>query len=263
MLALTVILSMLLLTAAITAWRLARRARLWRAPVAERTERINRLLPQTQCGQCGYDGCKPYAVAIAEGTAEINQCPPGGERGIRRLASLLGREVLPMNPANGVAKTVPTVARIEEELCIGCLKCIQACPVDAIVGANQLMHTVITAQCTGCELCVPPCPVDCIVMEPVAPAGARLPLLEQFRREREERQFADISRQRHEARQARLQRETEAAEAVRRRRRESLKPTAKMAEDVGASPAQDPVAAALARARAKKAATATNPDHGS
>jgi electron transport complex protein RnfB len=122
---------------------------------------IDDLLPQTQCGQCGYAGCRPYAEAIATGAAEINQCPPGGAEGIADLARLLGREPLPLNPANGVEKP-PVVAVIREAECIGCTKCIQACPVDAIVGASKLMHTVIEEHCTGCELCLPPCPVDCI-----------------------------------------------------------------------------------------------------
>ena len=122
---------------------------------------IDRLLPQTQCGQCGHAGCLPYARAIAAGTADINQCPPGGEAGIRALADLLGRAPKPLNPANGVEKPL-VVAWIREADCIGCTKCIQACPVDAIIGAPKLMHTVLADLCTGCELCLPPCPVDCI-----------------------------------------------------------------------------------------------------
>ncbi len=130
-------------------------------------DQIDALLPQTQCGQCSYPGCRPYAEAIAGGEAEINQCPPGGEDGIIALAELLGREVVPLNPENGTAAETPLVAIIDEAACIGCTLCIQACPVDAILGANKLMHTVIEAECTGCELCVPPCPVDCIDMVPV------------------------------------------------------------------------------------------------
>jgi electron transport complex protein RnfB len=125
------------------------------------SEQIDRLLPQTQCGQCGYPGCKPYAIAIAEGRADINQCPPGGEVGVRALARLLGRETKPLNPDNGVEKP-NVVALIREPECIGCTKCIQACPVDAIIGAPKSMHVVIAELCTGCELCIPPCPVDCI-----------------------------------------------------------------------------------------------------
>jgi electron transport complex protein RnfB len=119
---------------------------------------VNELLPQTQCAQCGYPGCRPYAVAIVEEQAPINLCPPGGEATVARLASLLGRDVLPLaEPA-----TPRAVAVIDEARCIGCTHCITACPVDAIVGAHQLMHTVIEAECTGCELCIEPCPVDCI-----------------------------------------------------------------------------------------------------
>jgi len=127
-------------------------------------DRIDALLPQTQCEQCGYHGCRPYAEAIASGEADINQCPPGGSEGIARLAALLGRAPLPLNPENGEEKP-RTLARIIEAECIGCTKCIQVCPVDAIVGANKLMHTVIADDCTGCERCAPACPVDCIVLE--------------------------------------------------------------------------------------------------
>jgi electron transport complex protein RnfB len=127
-------------------------------------ERIDGLLPQTQCGQCGYPGCRPYAEAIADGEA-INRCPPGGEATIAALADLLGREPEPLDGE----EAAPTVAVIREEDCIGCTKCIQACPVDAIVGAARFTHTVIAAECTGCDLCVEPCPVDCIDMVPVDP----------------------------------------------------------------------------------------------
>ena len=126
-------------------------------------DQIDALLPQTQCAQCGYPGCRPYAEAIANGNADINQCPPGGEAGIRALADLLGREPKPLNPDNGV-ETPRRVAVIDEEICIGCTLCIQACPVDAILGASKQMHTVIESECTGCDLCLPPCPVDCIHM---------------------------------------------------------------------------------------------------
>lgn len=126
---------------------------------------IDALLPQTQCTRCGYNGCRPYAEAILSGGAQINQCPPGGAATIAALASLLGRLALPLNPANGV-EGPPLVAQIDEEVCIGCAKCLPPCPVDAIVGAHQQMHTVVLALCTGCELCVAPCPVDCISMAP-------------------------------------------------------------------------------------------------
>ncbi|MGB0495378.1 MAG: electron transport complex subunit RsxB [Kangiellaceae bacterium] len=125
-------------------------------------EQINALLPQTQCGQCGHPGCKPYAESIAKGEP-INRCPPGGEAGIKALANLLDVEVLPLNEDCGT-EDLPRVALIIEEECIGCTKCIQACPIDAIVGSAKQMHTVIASECTGCDLCVPPCPVDCIEM---------------------------------------------------------------------------------------------------
>ncbi len=128
-------------------------------------EDIDALLPQTQCTRCGYDGCRPYAQAIAEGSAQINQCPPGGAQTITALASLLSRESLPLNPVNGT-EGPPLVAVIDEDRCIGCVKCLPPCPVDAIVGARKQLHTVIAALCTGCELCVAPCPVDCISMIP-------------------------------------------------------------------------------------------------
>jgi electron transport complex protein RnfB len=127
---------------------------------------IDRLLPQTQCTRCGYQGCLPYAQAIANGEAGINQCPPGGTETILALAALTGRAPLPLNRELG-SEAAPTVAFIDEERCIGCTKCLPPCPVDAIVGARQRMHTVIADVCTGCELCVAPCPVDCIVMIPL------------------------------------------------------------------------------------------------
>ncbi len=150
---------------------------------------IDALLPQTQCTKCGYEGCRPYAQAIASGEADINQCPPGGDPVVAMLARLLGREAKPLNPANGVYRP-PQVAVIDEAICIGCTKCIQACPVDAIVGASRLMHTVIASWCTGCELCIAPCPVDCIDLLP----AAALP-------------ETDLSRERHDARALRLARD--------------------------------------------------------
>jgi len=193
--------------------------------------RIDALLPQTQCEQCGYHGCRPYAEAIARGEARINQCPPGGEAGIEKLASLLQRPVLPLDTTHGVEKP-RTLARIIEADCIGCTKCIQACPVDAIVGASKLMHTVIADDCTGCELCVPACPVDCIelVLMPV---------------EQIDQAHADASRehfQRRETRLARLATEREAELAAR-----------KAAVDATAG-SMNPVQAALARAKAKQQA---------
>jgi len=130
-------------------------------------ERLDRLLPQTQCGQCGFDGCRPYAEAMASGDAGIDRCPPGGDPGARALARLLGVPALPYDRSRGTHAPA-LVAAIVDADCIGCTKCIQACPVDAIVGASKLMHAVIAPLCTGCELCLPACPVDCIVMEPAA-----------------------------------------------------------------------------------------------
>ena len=127
-------------------------------------DKIDALLPQTQCGQCLYPGCRPYAEAIANGKADINQCPPGGEEGVKALADLLGLEAKPLDPELGSEKP-RRVAVIDEKKCIGCTLCIQACPVDAILGAPKFMHTVIASECTGCDLCLPPCPVDCIMME--------------------------------------------------------------------------------------------------
>ncbi len=130
-------------------------------------DQVDGLLPQTQCGQCSYAGCRPYAEAIAKGEAPINKCPPGGETTILALADLLDVEPMELDEEAGETPEVPEVAIIIEKDCIGCTLCIQACPVDAIVGAAKLMHTVIESECTGCELCLPPCPVDCIVMEPI------------------------------------------------------------------------------------------------
>ncbi len=132
-------------------------------------DQIDQLLPQTQCGQCNFPGCRPYAKAIAEGRADINQCPPGGEATIQALARLLDLEPKPLDPTFGEVEDTPRVAWIDEPLCIGCTLCIQACPVDAIIGAPRQMHTVIHDRCTGCDLCIDPCPVDCIHMRPLEP----------------------------------------------------------------------------------------------
>lgn len=131
-------------------------------------EQINQLLPQTQCTKCGYDGCRPYAQAIADGQADINRCPPGGAEGVAKLAAFLSKPIKPIDPDCGQPGPL-MVAVIDEEHCIGCTLCIQACPVDAIVGANKRMHTVLPDWCTGCDLCLPPCPVDCIEMRPASP----------------------------------------------------------------------------------------------
>ena len=160
-------------------------------------DKIDALLPQTQCRQCSYAGCRPYAEAIAKGEADINQCPPGGEAAIVALAQLLGRDPKPLNAQYGVTKP-KMLAVIDEQLCIGCALCIQACPVDAIIGAAKQMHTVIADECTGCELCLPPCPMDCIHM---------MPLLDQTGSREHDKQKANVARQRHTFRLTRLARE--------------------------------------------------------
>jgi electron transport complex protein RnfB len=208
-------------------------------------ERIDALLPQTQCTQCGYNGCRPYAQAIAAGEANFNQCPPGGQAGIVKLAALLGRTPLPLNPINGVEKPL-TVALIDEALCIGCTLCIQACPVDAILGAAKRMHTVLPDHCTGCDLCAAPCPMDCIAMVPVAPARAWTPI------------DADHARARLHARQARL-----AREKIENDERLAAKALAKLDEldardDLSREQIDQKkavVAAAIERARARRAGT--------
>lgn len=167
-------------------------------------DRIDACLPQTQCTLCGYPRCRAYAEALAHGAAEINQCPPGGDVTIRMLNLLLQRPVLPPDPRFGMRQP-RTRAVIDESLCIGCRKCLDACPVDAIVGARKLMHTVIATECTGCGLCLPPCPVDCIALVPVAPmAGDAWP--EYMRAEtahwrlRTERRLARLARGRRSRR---------------------------------------------------------------
>ena len=145
-------------------------------------ERIDAVLPQTQCTQCGYAGCMPYALAVAAGEAAINRCPPGGARVIRKIARVTRRPYVALDETCGVPKP-RQIAIIHEARCIGCTLCIQACPVDAIVGAPKLMHTVIQAECTGCELCLPPCPVDCIALEPAPWKPAAILLGERARAE--------------------------------------------------------------------------------
>ncbi|MDN7942186.1 electron transport complex subunit RsxB, partial [Burkholderia multivorans] len=165
-------------------------------------DRIEDLLPQTQCTKCGYNGCRPYAEAIAAGEANYNQCPPGGAEGIARLANLLGKPVIPLNPVNGTEHP-RAVAFIDENLCIGCTLCMQACPVDAIVGAPKQMHTIVASLCTGCDLCVPPCPVDCIAMVPVTGERTGWDAWTQ--------EQADAARERHDRRLARQRRERDAS----------------------------------------------------
>lgn len=175
----------------------------------ELTARIDALLPQTQCTRCGYSGCKPYAAAIACGDAPINQCPPGGTATIDALAQSLHRPALPLNPKNGVEGPL-LVAWIDEERCIGCARCLAPCPVDAIVGAQKYLHTVIAERCTGCELCLPPCPVDCIEMR-MAPASAvNEPMLNRRRYE------AHVARLANQAAKRQRQLDAKKASAVRR-----------------------------------------------
>ncbi|BCX70293.1 MULTISPECIES: electron transport complex subunit RsxB [Pseudomonas] len=211
-------------------------------------QRIDALLPQTQCGKCGHPGCKPYAEGIANGEP-INKCPPGGNETINALAELLKVPVLELDVSRGSAPA--QIAYIREAECIGCTKCIQACPVDAIVGAAKLMHTVIIDECTGCDLCVAPCPVDCIEMHPL-PIATVLPIvggmafsLEEQRARAAKRNHA---RRRFEQRNARLQREEQQKAAERQARAQRA---AKPGEGT-----LDPVQAALERVRAQKAANA-------
>jgi electron transport complex protein RnfB len=207
-------------------------------------QRIDALLPQTQCGKCGHNGCRPYAEGLAAGEA-INKCPPGGSETIAALAALLEVPLLAPDPQRGSAP--PQVAYIREAECIGCTKCIQACPVDAIVGAAKLMHTVIASECTGCDLCLAPCPVDCIDMHPlpatvvpIVSGLAHTPEQLQVRRQRR-----DHARQRHEQRNARLQRDIARREAQR------------LARTAGATQgAPDAIKAALERIKAQKATAA-------
>ena len=155
-------------------------------PAVALATRIDALLPQTQCRRCGFNGCRPYAEALARGESEINRCPPGGSRVIERLAGLLGRPELPLDPECG-REGPALVAWIDEAACIGCARCLDDCPTDAIVGARKRMHTVIAADCTGCELCLPLCPVDCIHMAPAAPAADSQSLAGGYRRRYEAR----------------------------------------------------------------------------
>ncbi len=174
-------------------------------------EKVNNLLPQTQCGQCGFSGCQPYAVAIVKKQAEINQCPPGGEEGIHDLAKLLNKPFKRLNPEHGEHKP-EQVAFIIEEDCIGCVKCLAVCPVDAIVGAAKYMHTVIAAECTGCELCIAPCPVDCIIMQPIS--------VHQYHHTKHDK--ASLAKCRFDARNERKQIEAHTAELLRQHKKKAL-----------------------------------------
>ena len=232
--------------------------------VSSLADQIENLLPQTQCSKCGYPACRPYAEAIAAGVAPYNQCPPGGAEGIARLAQLLAQPLLPLNPLNGVERS-RTRAVIDEAVCIGCTLCIQACPVDAIVGAAKQLHTVLADACTGCDLCVAPCPVDCIAMVEVTPGKTGWDAWSQ--------EQADAARRQHDFRSVRLHREKQENDA-----RLAAKAAAKLKEVESAS-ARSPqekneqdrkkaiIQAAIDRARLKKeqaAATdnqqAANPD---
>lgn len=214
-----------------------------------RVESIDAILPQTQCRKCGFSGCKPYAMAIVKGEADINQCPPGGAQGIEKLAQLLGVETKPLNPENGTFEP-KAVAFIDESRCIGCMLCIHACPVDAILGAAKHMHTVIAAECTGCELCVAPCPVDCISMQPARSANEGSA----------EKQAADLARERYEFRLYRIERE-KAERAERLLANQAAKAPSGSVSGTMSPSEIDPVAkakqaviqGAIERAKAKKA----------
>lgn len=218
-------------------------------------DQIEDLLPQTQCTKCGYPACRPYAEAIADGTANYNQCPPGGAQGIARLAKLLGKPVIPLNPVNGSEQT-RSVAVIDESLCIGCTLCIQACPVDAIVGAAKQMHTILPALCTGCDLCVAPCPVDCIAMVEVTPGRTGWDAWSQ--------EQADAARSRHEFRTFRLRREKEendarlAAKAAAKMKQVEAEPLITPEEKAAQERKKAIIQAAMERARLKKEQMATH-----
>jgi electron transport complex protein RnfB len=199
-------------------------------------DRIDAVLPQTQCTKCGFDGCRPYAQAIAQGEAGIDRCPPGGEAGVVSLAALLGQSVVPLDLSRGLPGPLK-VAVIDERHCIGCTLCIQACPVDAILGANKHMHTVLPDLCTGCDLCVAPCPVDCIDMVAVAPARPWTGT------------DADLARSHYQLRNQRLDRARLQQEARPQAKAQTHTPSG----DPDAARKRDMLDAALARARARRA----------
>lgn len=210
--------------------------------------RIHQALPQTQCRRCDQPDCLAYAQAIVDGEAAINQCPPGGQEGVRRLAAITGQAEQPLNPANGYEGPL-TLAVIDEQWCIGCTLCIKACPTDAIIGTNKHMHSVWAEACTGCELCIPVCPVDCIDLQPVTGEHTGWDAWTQ--------EQADTALARYTARQARLQRETAEHE-----QRLAAKAEHKLQDLAAASQHQDPqvldqkraiIEAALARAKARQA----------
>ncbi|HJT97297.1 MAG TPA: RnfABCDGE type electron transport complex subunit B [Rhodanobacteraceae bacterium] len=208
---------------------------------ADLADRIDALLPQTQCTRCGYPTCRAYANAIVRDDAGIDRCPPGGAEGIEALATLLGRAPIALDPACG-AEAPPRVAFVDESICIGCTKCIQACPVDAIVGAPKRMHTIIASECTGCELCLPPCPVDCIALVPTAehPLSRALVMRQ-----------AGQARARFEAREARLARE--------RRNRDARRAPSNTDVTRRAPITRSAVLEAIARGKARRAAGAKGP----
>ena len=225
---------------------------------------IDLLLPQTQCAQCGFPGCLPYAEAIASGAASINRCAPGGDDGIRALANFTGLRYAALDPAHGVHKP-RMLAVIDESRCIGCTICIQKCPVDAIAGAAKLMHTVIADECTGCELCLAPCPVDCIALIPAT--GAHPAMVDA-------KLAADVARRRYRFRRERLERLAQHADARRQKRAAPISVSPDDGEQAGASLAHpvvgnaaaavgsaahkhDAIAAALARARARRDSATT------
>ncbi len=205
-------------------------------------EALDALLPQIQCTRCGFGGCRPYAEAVAAGCADINRCAPGGQAGVDALAARLGVPTKRLDPAYGAEQPL-RVARIDEAACIGCTLCIQACPVDAIIGAARRMHTVVAEWCTGCDLCIDPCPVDCIAMIPAGRSWTHAD--------------ADAARERHGSRRARRQR-IEALRAARLAARSAAK-AATVAADVELDPVTRKrklavIQAAIERARARRAA---------